>query len=70
MYSYYHVFYVVYSECDINLCENGASCKKLGVSYICECVTGFTGSLCQTAAGNKMHTLLTLFNFARTYICT
>ena len=43
---------VVYNECDINECQNGGLCKKLGVSYICECVNGFSGLLCQT--GNML----------------
>ena len=40
--------FAVYSECDINVCQNGGLCKKLGVSYICECMNGFSGSSCQT----------------------
>ena len=39
--------FTVYDDCDINECQNGGSCKKLGVSYICECVNGFSGLLCQ-----------------------
>ena len=48
----YCVSYTVYSECDINRCQNGGACRKLGVSYICECVEGFSGVLCQT--GNEL----------------
>ena len=62
------LMYIVYSECDINLCENGGLCKKLGVSYICECKGGFTGSLCQT--GNQMHTLITSYKYKAVYTYT
>lgn len=40
--------FTVYSECDVNQCQNEGSCRKLGVSYICECAEGFSGLLYQT----------------------
>ena len=40
--------FAVYTECEISRCENGGTCRKLGVSYICDCLDDYTGSLCET----------------------
>ena len=37
----------VYSECEVELCTNGGSCRKLGSSYICECANGYSGLDCE-----------------------
>ena len=37
----------VYSDCEVELCINGGTCRKLGSSYICECVDGYTGLDCE-----------------------
>ena len=34
-------------ECEENICENGGTCKVVGVSTICTCPEGYTGLLCQ-----------------------
>ena len=44
--SYYST--AVYTECEVNVCENGGICKKLGSSYICECTNGYSGVNCET----------------------
>ena len=36
-----------YSECDIDVCENRGNCRKLGSSYTCDCVNGYTGLDCE-----------------------
>jgi len=41
-------FILVYSNCDVNRCENGGTCVKQGVSYSCNCLSDYTGSLCET----------------------
>ena len=41
----------MYEDCnvtDVEICNNGGSCRKLRPSYICECLDGFTGINCQT----------------------
>ena len=40
------IFRLVYEDCDMNLCENGATCQKLAGNYLCFCPLGFNGSLC------------------------
>ena len=40
------IFDLVYEDCDVNLCQNGATCQRLGDSYLCLCPFGFNGSLC------------------------
>ena len=39
--------FTVYTECEMNQCENGGSCVKLGVSYTCACTDDYSGSLCE-----------------------
>ena len=46
----------VYSDCEVELCINGGTCKKLGSSYICECVDDYTGLDCEI--GQLIATLL------------
>ena len=36
------------NECSVNPCMNGASCIDGVDSYACNCVAGYSGSLCQT----------------------
>lgn len=38
------------SPCDSSPCENGGSCIRQGITqnYVCNCVPGYTGNLCQT----------------------
>ena len=53
MQSIYHIctvhIHLVYSDCDVDRCENGGTCVKQGVSYSCNCRFDYTGSLCETA---------------------
>ena len=37
----------VISQCEQNPCENGGTCRKHVLSYTCECLPGYNGSLCQ-----------------------
>ena len=37
----------VYSKCEVELCTNGGTCRKLGSSYNCECVNGYSGLDCE-----------------------
>ena len=39
--------FTVYTQCDVNRCENGGICRKLATSYICTCTANYTGSLCE-----------------------
>jgi len=36
-------------ECTVNACANGASCQDNINGYSCVCVTGYTGTLCETS---------------------
>ena len=40
------LFYTVVDRCDPNPCQNGAICTNLGTSFQCQCLDGFTGTLC------------------------
>ena len=40
-------FTAVYSECEVRLCANGGTCRKLGSSYICVCPSGYVGLNCE-----------------------
>lgn len=35
------------NECQQDICQNGGSCQNLAGSYICHCVEGFSGKMCQ-----------------------
>ena len=37
----------VIEECEENPCENGGSCTKHVSDYLCTCLPGYTGTLCQ-----------------------
>ena len=39
----------VYTECEsgVDSCENGGICRKLGSSYTCECINGYSGLSCE-----------------------
>ena len=47
------LLYLVYENCDSNICENGATCKVLAGDYICECLPAYTGAFCE----NKSKTI-------------
>jgi len=47
------MYYLVYTQCDIDQCQNGGTCVKLGVSYMCNCLAGYTGILCETGKNCK-----------------
>ena len=49
-YSNNMVIYVVSEKilCSEVACKNGASCNDTDTGYICDCVAGYTGSLCET----------------------
>ena len=51
MYAYYA--FTVYTQCDVNHCENGGTCRKLATSYICTCTDDYTGSLCEIFGKNE-----------------
>ena len=38
----------VIEECEANPCENGGSCTKHVSDYLCTCLPGYTGTLCQS----------------------
>ena len=48
--------FIVYEDCDTNLCENGATCQKLGDNYLCLCPPRFNGSLCSEG---RVHSYVT-----------
>ena len=47
------MYCLVYTQCDIDQCQNGGICVKLGVSYMCNCLAGYTGTLCETGKNCK-----------------
>ena len=50
------VIYVVSEKilCSEVACKNGASCNDTDTGYICDCVAGFTGSLCETGKYDRV----------------
>ena len=43
------IYFIVYVQCDENLCMNGATCQIVASDYICLCVYGFIGPFCNTS---------------------
>ena len=43
------------NECAPAPCKNGATCVDLVGSYRCDCVTGYSGSNCETSKNLKCH---------------
>lgn len=43
-------YFLDISPCDSSPCEHGGSCIRQGITqnYVCNCVPGYTGNLCQT----------------------
>ena len=37
----------VMEECEANFCENGGTCTKQVLTYLCQCTPEYEGSLCQ-----------------------
>uniref|UniRef100_A0A8C4ZWE3 Sushi, von Willebrand factor type A, EGF and pentraxin domain-containing protein 1 n=1 Tax=Gadus morhua TaxID=8049 RepID=A0A8C4ZWE3_GADMO len=37
----------VFHECFLNPCQNKGTCEEVGAGYVCTCMPGFTGSLCE-----------------------
>ena len=44
--------YSVSEDCENNICENKATCKILAGDYICECLSGYIGVLCENKGTN------------------
>ena len=47
LYEYNIILFLVYGECEVNRCKNEGRCFKMAASYVCDCVNGYTGVLCQ-----------------------
>ena len=43
-----YVYYVVFSACDQNVCENGGTCTQHDLKYRCDCPSSYSGSYCET----------------------
>ena len=41
------IVFAVYTECEVNRCENGGTCVKLAASYMCNCADDYAGTLCE-----------------------
>lgn len=39
---------VVVNNCESNPCQNGGSCFDNGTTFVCTCVAGFSGTMCET----------------------
>uniref|UniRef100_A0A8C2X8M0 Sushi, von Willebrand factor type A, EGF and pentraxin domain-containing protein 1 n=1 Tax=Cyclopterus lumpus TaxID=8103 RepID=A0A8C2X8M0_CYCLU len=37
----------IFHECFLNPCQNKGTCEEVGAGYVCTCMPGFTGSLCE-----------------------
>uniref|UniRef100_A0A8C4ECW7 Sushi, von Willebrand factor type A, EGF and pentraxin domain containing 1 n=1 Tax=Dicentrarchus labrax TaxID=13489 RepID=A0A8C4ECW7_DICLA len=37
----------VFHECFLNPCQNKGTCEEVGAGYVCTCMPGFTGFLCE-----------------------
>ena len=48
-------FFVVINYCQSNPCQNGATCNYGVNKYTCQCVSGYTGALCQTSKSLHLH---------------
>ena len=46
--------------CENNQCQNGATCKEASNSYVCECVAGFKGDMCETGRHQHLHRISNL----------
>lgn len=44
----FHVFFTDRQECNSDPCQNGGTCFDGVDGYSCQCVTGFTGTHCET----------------------
>ena len=40
--------FTVFSECDRDVCQNGGTCRQHVLSYFCDCLPGFSGSICES----------------------
>uniref|UniRef100_A0A8C2AYQ9 Sushi, von Willebrand factor type A, EGF and pentraxin domain-containing protein 1 n=1 Tax=Cyprinus carpio TaxID=7962 RepID=A0A8C2AYQ9_CYPCA len=38
---------VMFHECLLNPCQNQGTCEEVGVGYVCTCLPGFTGLMCE-----------------------
>ena len=50
MHTHTHLLFFSYSvleECEVNICQNNATCSKQVLTYTCTCPAEYTGSLCQ-----------------------
>ena len=43
----------MYTVCEENLCENGGTCLAYADTYNCTCLSGYTGTLCETSLDGK-----------------
>jgi hypothetical protein len=41
------MYIIVFTECEENVCENGAGCKLLAGNFICECPPDYNGAFCE-----------------------
>uniref|UniRef100_A0A8C2AZW3 Sushi, von Willebrand factor type A, EGF and pentraxin domain-containing protein 1 n=1 Tax=Cyprinus carpio TaxID=7962 RepID=A0A8C2AZW3_CYPCA len=43
----YQVSSQMFHECLLNPCQNQGTCEEVGVGYVCTCLPGFTGLMCE-----------------------
>ncbi|XP_071484961.1 cadherin-23-like [Diadema antillarum] len=62
------------NPCENHQCLNGASCIETGITYVCQCATGWTGTFCQTpidyCAATPCQNGGTCQNLPTTFQCT
>ena len=58
-FKYKLIFFKLLGDCRSQPCENGGTCVELGDTTICQCSSGFTGSICQgSECVNLFHPVL------------
>ena len=44
------LFAATEQKCTNNICQHGGTCHDVTIGFICSCVDGYTGSVCQTGS--------------------
>ncbi|KAK7005256.1 protein eyes shut, partial [Biomphalaria glabrata] len=48
------------SPCQSQPCQNNGLCQEIEVGFVCSCLPGYTGDLCQTSAAECLNSSICL----------